>query len=199
MPALPFFVNERDAPGKRKIMEAALRLFVKDGLCETSVRDIAQASGLTNPALFKHFASKEELATILFERCYLDIFHRISTAIHDASGYRARVSAVILAYLDILEADSSSLLYVQDSLRYFWPRCSAEVRRHSIVGLIRTVLREGKQEGLVTEEIDLDVMLSMWVGLMQQVARARYFGELRMRKNLLAADLASMVLRATTR
>jgi AcrR family transcriptional regulator len=56
------YLAHDDAPAKKKILTEALRLFVRDGLCETSIRDIARATGYTNPALFKHFASKERLA-----------------------------------------------------------------------------------------------------------------------------------------
>ena len=75
----PFYVSEDDAPAKRKILTTALTLFVRDGLCETSVRDIAKASGFTNPALFKHFKSKDDLARYLFERCYLELAELVST------------------------------------------------------------------------------------------------------------------------
>ena len=77
----PFYVAQDDAPGKRKILVTALALFVRDGLCETSVRDIAKASGFTNPALFKHFRSKHDLARYLFERCYLELADLVSNAI----------------------------------------------------------------------------------------------------------------------
>ena len=70
---------EGDAPAKRRILVTALELFVRDGLCETSVRDIAKASGFTNPALFKHFKSKDDLARYLFERCYLELADLVST------------------------------------------------------------------------------------------------------------------------
>ena len=39
-----------DPPAKHKILVTALALFVRDGLCETSVRDIAKASGFNAKA-----------------------------------------------------------------------------------------------------------------------------------------------------
>jgi AcrR family transcriptional regulator len=39
-------------------------------LAATSVRDIAEESGFTNPALYKHFVGKKELALHLFETCH---------------------------------------------------------------------------------------------------------------------------------
>jgi len=59
-----------DAAARAASLCAALRLFVRHGIDATSVRDIAAGSGFTNPAIFKHFDSKEALALCLFERCY---------------------------------------------------------------------------------------------------------------------------------
>src|ERR1700761_7040730 len=95
--AVPFYVAVGDAPGKAKILVAALKLFVRDGLCETSVRDIAKASGFTNPALFKHFPTKDALALYLFERCYLELFHLISRAIQSENSFAAKQHAILTA------------------------------------------------------------------------------------------------------
>ena|SRR6478609_2400102 len=176
-PGRPFYVAEDDAPAKRRILETALELFVRDGLCETSVRDIAKASGFTNPALFKHFKSKDALARYLFERCYLELAELVSTAIASGRTFEARQRAIIDAYLAALDRDSNSVLYVQDWLRYFWPQMPDRVRRHTIVGDLRRLLESGRAEGRVTRDIDLDVLLAAWVGTIQQFARFRYFGE----------------------
>ena len=48
-------------------MRAAMKLFSQRGLAGTSIRDIARKSGYGNPALYTHFADKEELALYLFE------------------------------------------------------------------------------------------------------------------------------------
>src|SRR5438034_7729582 len=67
---LPFYISENDPPAKREILRAAMKLFSERGLAATSIRDIAQESGFTNPALYKHFVGKEELALHLFETCH---------------------------------------------------------------------------------------------------------------------------------
>jgi AcrR family transcriptional regulator len=69
-PMLPFYIREDDPPAKRQILRAAMKLFSAHGLDATSIRDIARESGYTNPALYKHFAGKEELALHLFETCH---------------------------------------------------------------------------------------------------------------------------------
>jgi AcrR family transcriptional regulator len=188
-------VSEDDAPAKRKILVTALALFVRDGLCETSVRDIAKASGFTNPALFKHFPSKGHLARYLFERCYLELADLVSNAVRSGTTFRAKQRAVIDAYLAALDRDSSSVLYVQEGLRHFWPQMPETVRRHSIVGEVRRLLVTGRAEGSVTDEVDIDLLTTAWLGTLQQFARFRYFGELRQPTRALAEALDGLLTR----
>jgi AcrR family transcriptional regulator len=191
----PFYVSIDDAPAKRKILVAALALFVRDGLCETSVRDIARASGFTNPALFKHFRSKDDLARYLFERCYLELADMVSNAIASGDTFAAKQRALIDGYLAALDRDASSVLYVQDGLRHFWPQMPAHVKRHSIVGDVRRLLHAGRAGGDVTGDVDLDLLTTAWLGTLQQFARFRFFGEFTQSTRALADALDALLTR----
>ncbi len=57
--------RERDT--HRQILDASLHLFSEHGFARTTVRDIAHDAGITNAALYYHFASKQELLEALFE------------------------------------------------------------------------------------------------------------------------------------
>jgi AcrR family transcriptional regulator len=52
---------------RKQILDASLRLFSQRGFARTSVRDIAQAAGITDAAIYYHFASKRDLFEALFE------------------------------------------------------------------------------------------------------------------------------------
>ncbi|MHB1674108.1 MAG: TetR/AcrR family transcriptional regulator [Acidobacteriaceae bacterium] len=174
---------------------AALDLFVQDGLCETSVRDIAKASGFSNPALFKHFSSKDALANYLFERCYLEIFHLISHAINSENTFAKKQHAVLDAYLAALDQDRNAVLYVQENVRYFWPRMSVALRKHSIIDEVRMLLEGGRRDGAVTSTIDIGLLTAAWIGTLQQFARAQYFGEFKQSRRVIATALEAMLTR----
>src|SRR6185295_1332174 len=138
------YLRADDAAGKRDILTAALHLFVRDGLCETTIRDIAKSAGYSNPVLFKHFDSKDHLARHLFEQCYLGLFADIDRALAGESGFRAELRALIESYLRALDEDRDAVLFVQDNLRHFWPRVAPHVRASSIVGRVHALLERGR-------------------------------------------------------
>ena len=191
----PFSVAEADPPAKRKILVAALGLFVRDGLCETSVRDIARASGFTNPALFKHFRGKDDLARYLFERCYLELADVVTRAMASETRFDRKLRAVIDGYMAALDRDTDSILYVLDGVRHFWPQMPESVRRRSIVAEIRRLLELGRAEGQVTQDIDLQLLTTAWLGTLQQFARFRYFGEFKQSAEVLADTLEALLAR----
>ena len=173
-----FFLQEGDPPSKREILRAALHLFVRDGLCETSIRDIAEASGFTNPALYKFFAGKEALALHLFERCYL----RLITTLRDSmerQSFAADLDALARAYAGLVDESLEAVLFVNDTLRAFWPKVSKSVRRHSLIGEVRALVRRGVETGAVPRTIDEDLGVAMVLGAMGQIARMAHFGEIR--------------------
>jgi len=192
----PAYISPGDAPAKKKILISALKLFVNRGLCATTVRDIAADAGYTNPALFKHFDSKDALALHLFECCYLSLFQTASHAMSAHAGFEARQRAVIAALIHALHQDRSAVLFTQENLRHFWPSVNPAIRKHSILGLIRQMLEDGRREGVVTREVDIEILTVAWIGTLQQFARVWFFGDFKKDEAVIVAQLHTLLLRA---
>jgi AcrR family transcriptional regulator len=52
---------------RKQILDTSLRLFSERGFARTSVRDIARGAGITDAAIYYHFASKRDIFEALFE------------------------------------------------------------------------------------------------------------------------------------
>ncbi|MFE7193033.1 TetR/AcrR family transcriptional regulator [Kitasatospora sp. NPDC057541] len=74
-----------------RILDAAHELFVDPGYRATSLRAIASASGISHPALLRHFSSKAEILTALVER--LDRQYLESVTDGPDGGFRPRPAA----------------------------------------------------------------------------------------------------------
>ncbi|WP_051335670.1 TetR/AcrR family transcriptional regulator [Methylocapsa acidiphila] len=168
------FLVQDDAPAKAAGLRAALGLFVVGGVDATSVRDIAAESGFSNPAIFKHFESKDALALCLFERCYAwmgEAFRAEAAAA--GPGPEQKIAAIVACALRLIEEDREAVLYVQENLRRFWRGASAETRRYSLLGQIRELVGA---RGVSPEEQKLQA--SAIIGFIAQLAREAYFDEL---------------------
>jgi TetR/AcrR family transcriptional regulator, repressor of fatR-cypB operon len=176
----PVIFDADDPPAKAATLDAALTLFVRNGIDSTSIRDIAAESGFTNPAIFKHFESKTEMALCLFERCYMWMTQKLlaaEQALGDAEPVE-RILAVASCALQLIEDDVDAVLMAQDHLRRFWRMTSPIVRRTTLLGRIRKLTAE-----IVAAHADDNgpasprLLASAIAGLLGQVAREYYFGE----------------------
>ncbi|MGY0788882.1 TetR/AcrR family transcriptional regulator [Azospirillum argentinense] len=65
---------------RNKVRDAAIALFAQKGVKATTIRDIARAAGVSEGALYRHWASKEELAAALFADEYTALSHSLREA-----------------------------------------------------------------------------------------------------------------------
>jgi AcrR family transcriptional regulator len=167
------FLTKTDEPrAKREILKAALTLFTRDGLDGTSIRKIATESGFTNPALYKHFDSKRNLAEALFERCYgwmVDELDHAMSAAHEGE----RLEAFLRRYLGMLDEHLEAVVYVNENLHHFWPRMPASLRERTIVTMVREIV----DSRLVADGNPENWVVAI-VGLVAQTARMTYLGGL---------------------
>src|SRR3954471_19795407 len=121
MAALPFYVEPTDPPSKQELLKAALKLFARDGVRESSIRAVAEEAGFTNPVLFKYFDGKDALALHLFERCYLRLVREAMGALSGGGPFQARLGRLLTAILALLDESPEAVLFVNEELRRYWP------------------------------------------------------------------------------
>jgi AcrR family transcriptional regulator len=171
--ALPFYVEPTDPPSKQELLKAALKLFARDGVRESSIRAVAAEAGFSNPVLFKYFDGKEALALHLFERCYLRLVRETVGALAGGGTFRRRLGRLIARLLQLLDEAPDAVLFVNEELRRYWPQLPAGTRRHSLLGLTDAFFAEGG----VTTDIDRKLLVAGFWGLFGQFARMHAFGE----------------------
>jgi AcrR family transcriptional regulator len=172
------FYAATDSPAVQASLAAAIALFTRNGIDATTIRDIADKSGFTNPAIFKHFESKEALALCLFERCYrwmADAFRAVDDENADA---RTRLLAAGDCALRLMDEDIEAVLCVQENLRRFWRDLKPDTRALSLLAHMRQLIACGVAEGSVSTAVSANLIASAILGFLGQIAREYYFGEI---------------------
>lgn len=85
---------------RRRLLEAAERLFREQGYDQVSIRAVNKAAGMNPAAVHYHFGSKEELATALLERRLRATWE----------GHLAEVDGLLAAGAPLTAADIATIL-----------------------------------------------------------------------------------------
>jgi len=90
-----------DSGGRDVILDTSAKLFSQQGYKEVSIRDIAQACGMTNAALYYHFKNKEDLFLAMLQRDHEQTLDDLRTAAAGPGDLRADLKLLVARYAAI--------------------------------------------------------------------------------------------------
>ncbi len=145
---------------RRRILEAARMLFGERGYASTSLRAIADEVGMTPPALYWYFASKQAILYALLRSTVYGFLEAVESEVigqHQEDRLRQFVRAHVMATLNQPRIGPYEALYgVRHMLRFLNEEQQIELvaaqRRH--LDLLRGTLHDGIASGVFR---DLDV------------------------------------------
>jgi AcrR family transcriptional regulator len=76
---------ERDEHVRTRLLHAAVRVFDRKGYIGASVREVTELAGVTKPALYYHFGSKEGVLRAILDQAKLE-FSRVAARALDRPG-----------------------------------------------------------------------------------------------------------------
>lgn len=97
---------------KEAIEQAAIELFARRGPSGTTIKDIALKAGVTEGALYRHYPSKEDMATSLFARELTALRLRLIDVVETDMAFRARLRAIVGCTYAEYELQPFSLLFI---------------------------------------------------------------------------------------
>ena len=133
-----------------EIVAIAKKLFAEQGYVSTSMRDIADATGLLPGSLYTHFKSKARLVEEIVAVFYRDLLAAQQVAVSAPGTGAERLRLLLRATYEVCEAYPDELTI----LHYDWKELStldeiAEVREISVRTLVtwRKVIKDGISDG----------------------------------------------------
>jgi AcrR family transcriptional regulator len=187
--------RHRFADTRRRIETAATRLFVEKGVAETGVRDIARTVEMSEGALYRHFASKEELVWHLFERHYVEFASRLGTLADPETTARGKLRAMIRGFCQAHDENPTLfrfLLFVQHGqLGKLAPGTPTPVHA------VRTVIAQGIASGEIPAQ-DPHLATALMFGIVLEPVQFAAYGELPSDMRSMADRLAAAVWAAIT-
>jgi AcrR family transcriptional regulator len=154
---------------KSRIIEEAGILFLSRGFVHVTSDEIAGRLGISKATLYKAFPGKEAILRRVVRGLMTDILAGVERLIADRSLGFVEKMAALLTYLGERLARLGPVL-VRDLQRCapgIWKEVE-EFRREKILKNFRVILEDGRREGCFRSDVDLEMLLAMFLDLVQR-------------------------------
>ena len=150
------------------ILDQACGIFAEKGYHNSSVRDVAAATGVSPAGLYYYFQSKEELLHLILKECLSSLLQGIRGAIVDIEDPALRLRTVIRTHLEYVRRNGKEMRVLVHEWEALTGTFGAEVRQQMreyaqlAVGLFKELFPRKTYQELRATAFGMFGMLS-WV------------------------------------
>ena len=158
---------------RRQIIDAARDLITSKGMESVTIDAIAEAVGVTEGAIYRHFHSKREILTILIDDIEESLMSTLRSAREEDAPAMENLARILEAHLSDVEGRGAvSFIIIAEATGF------DGIGLQSRVGLMLThylaflqeVLEDGKREGSIKPDVDVQAAATAFLGLVQSTA-----------------------------
>jgi len=144
---MPIIVDKKEK--RAKILDAAVRIFSRQGLRNTKISDIAEEAGIGKGTIYEYFKSKDEIFSasfLFFIEKLEDIIARRLYKIHNPLE---KLNAYFDSWMEVLEGDNREYLEI---VLDFWAEGIRQGEESQLVSLVNLYQENIKVlEGILSE------------------------------------------------
>ena len=94
-------LREKNKIDKReKILEAALKLFPREGFANTKVSHLAEEAGIGKGTIYSYFKRKEDIFFYFLQREYEKLIKKLTSIINSSSNTREKILALLMGQIN---------------------------------------------------------------------------------------------------
>src|ERR1051325_9381250 len=190
----------RDTDRHHQIVDAAVRVFARNGYFNSRVSDIAREAGVASGTIYLYFKTKDAILVALFREKVAAWVAHVRAALSSEPDAVAKIRRLVELHFGVLEADPALAEVVQVELRqghkFFRGASAHEVSAY--FELIASILEEGQAAGVFRDDVPVQVATKVLFGAMDQLATSWVLGKRKYRLTEAAEAVATVFLRGVT-
>lgn len=148
------------AERRQHLIETAIRLFTEGSYRGTTTAEIARAAGVSEPILYRHFASKRDLYLAALEHVWAKTREEWGRKLDEASDACAAIEAIGKGHVSVRSPKLQlAELWVQALGEASEdPVLKRHLRRHmrEVHDFVADLIRRGQEQGAIAKERDAD-------------------------------------------
>ena len=170
------------ADKRRLILDAAIRVFAREGFHRCRVSDIAREANVAYGLVYHYFRSKDEVLDTLFTERWTLLLDAIAEADRSDSSARDKLRSIAGFIIDSYANDPDLMkviiVEVTRAANTFGRAHLTEIRR--AYESISAIVAQGQAEGAFRSDISADFATLCFYGAIEQLLTAWIFDEIRL-------------------
>jgi len=170
--ARPVLTDEQRQTTRRKIRDAASKLYVEKGLADISARAVAEKAGVSVGTIYAHFGNLTALMQSLWKEPLSRLLEDLEKVLGGNKSPIAKLEILLETYADFATSHigiyRGAFLYIRPESHKQPAKVSLEEDR--LFCLFRDTVIEGQQQGLVRKGDPNMLAQTLWGGLHGAIA-----------------------------
>ena len=158
---------------KHQIIEAVINLITVKGMDHVTIDAIAEQVGLTEGAIYRHFASKHQILMLLVDDIEQNLIRKVADSQVEGESALKNLEHVLEAHLDDVEdRRATSFIIIAEAMSFDGIGLAHRVAQMLLnyLGVVQDVIRQGVSEGSMREDLDVSAAATAFLGLVQSAA-----------------------------
>jgi TetR/AcrR family fatty acid metabolism transcriptional regulator len=182
---------------RRRILDAAVRVFARKGYFAARVSDVARKAGVADGTIYLYFRSKEDLLVRLFDEVMSVHVEEARAAVRALPSAPERLLAIAERHLAVLGANRDLAAVFQVELRQstrFMERFTASWLR-DYFALLDEVIEQGQRDGSLRADVSRKLAAKVLFGALDETVTSWLLSEKRYPLKGQAAPVVDLFLR----
>lgn len=141
--------EEEQEKRRKEIFDASVHLFLEKGFTETSMREIAEASGVGKSTLYDYYQSKDEIMVSYFADEISMITHRAREITQQNVKVSEKLKQIMRMHMGFLIANKQVFLKLSLEAQRLTAESQEKIHRHrhDYQDMLRVLIEEGIRSG----------------------------------------------------
>ncbi len=166
-------VNDRTGKNHKyfQILEAAIRVFARQGFHQSTVAQIAKEAGVADGTIYLYFKNKDDILVQFFNYKTKQVFDSFRSEVDRADSSLDKLRYLIRRHLKEFQNNRDMAIVYQVETHQSSRLAEAQIREMSQMyrDLISEIIEQGQQEGAIRKDLYLGLVKRFIIGAVDEV------------------------------
>ena len=153
-----------------RILEAAVKVFARQGFFQSTVSQIAKEAGVADGTIYLYFKNKDDILVQFFSYKTKQVFERFRKTVQKGDNAIEKLRNLLHRHLEEFQRDRDMAVVYQAETRRYSPLVKDQIKQMSkmYLDIVAEILEQGQMEGSFRKDLYLSLAKRFVLGAVDE-------------------------------